>query len=281
MADWYCNGGAMDDLPMDDRAIHYGDGLFETIAIRHGVARLWPLHLHRLADGCQRLGIALPNADELQQTLLDAVASSAVDDDYALAKIIVSAGSAARGYRRPQPAKTRVLVGVFPAKRLPASWSENGVAVAHCNTRVAEQVALAGLKTLNRMEQVLARAEWSDPDIFEGLMCDTSERLICATMSNVFIVKNEILITPDLSRCGVAGVMRQHVCDLAAASGVEVRIADIPRQDAAAADEMFLSNSQFGVLPVARCAERVLTTGNLTRNIMSLLAKSGIEEGVG
>lgn len=281
MADWFCEGSAIESLPLDDRAIHYGDGLFETIAIRNGEARLWPLHSQRLSDGCQRLGIALPDAGRLQQTLLDAIASSAIDPGYAMAKIIVSAGSAVRGYRRAASSKPRVLIGIFSADRLTRSHYQDGVIAVSCETRIAEQAAFAGLKTLNRLEQVMARAEWSDASIFEGLMCDSGGRLICGTMSNVFIVRNENLQTPELRRCGVAGVMRRHVCELAAAAGVEVRVSDISWEDANAADEMFLSNSQFGILPLARIDDLELPTkgpGFLTRKLMDLLAQSGIEE---
>lgn len=281
MADWYCEGITIEGLQLNDRAIHYGDGLFETIAIRMGEARLWPLHVQRLVHGCQRLGLVPPDAAELKQALLAAIASSAVDVDHALVKIIVSAGSATRGYQRAAPSQARVLIGVFAADRLATSHYQDGVLVVPCETRIAEQAAFAGIKTLNRLEQVMARREWSDPEIFEGLMRDTSGRLICGTMSNVFIVRNEVLITPDLSRCGVAGVMRQHVCDAAAAAGVDVHVADVSLEDAMASDEMFLCNSQFGIVPVASVDQQDGSTtrsATLTHDIMSLLARSGIEE---
>ena len=278
MTTWYCDGKSIDVLPIDDRAIHYGDGLFESIAIRAGSPRLWHLHIERLRYGCERLAIAMPSEEKLHTALQQAINESGIDSGYALAKIIITAGSGRRGYRRPDSGQGRVLTAVYNAQRLAPAGYREGVATVRCATELAEQPALAGIKTLNRLEQVLASNEWHDPDVFEGLMCDTAGRLICGTMSNVFVVHDQSIITPDLGRCGVAGVMRRHVINTLHSAGMPAH-EDVVQWDAAmSADEIFLTNSQFGMLPIRQCGKHRWPVGSTTRELMELIAKTGIEE---
>jgi 4-amino-4-deoxychorismate lyase len=129
-----------------------------------------------------------------------------------------------------------------------ASAPNSGVCVRVCRQQLAEQPALAGMKHLNRLEQVLARAEWSDPQIAEGLMLDQRARLIEGTMSNIFLVRDGVVRTPQLHRCGVAGVMRQIVMEQL----VAVTETDLVLDDVIAADEVFLTNSVIGIWPVVR-----------------------------
>lgn len=278
MTTWFYDGEPIDALSIDDRAIHYGDGLFETIAIRSGEPRLWQLHIERLRHGCERLAIAMPAEKSLRADLHRAIHESGIDADYALAKIIVTAGSGPRGYKRAKSGQSRVLTAIYDLQRPSQASYREGVVVVKCATSLGGQAALAGIKTLNRLEQVLARNEWQDPDVFDGLMCDTAGRLICGTMSNVFVVHDQSISTPDLGRCGVAGVMRRHVLDTLQSDGMSVREEDMQWQDAMSADEVFLTNSQFGVMPVRQCGERQWSVGPVTRALMKRIANSGIAE---
>ena len=257
MSDWYCDGESINAIPIDDRAIHYGDGLFETIAIRAGEPRLWSLHANRLRNGCKRLGIDPPAGESLYDGIMAALQETYVDPAFALAKLIVTAGSGPRGYKRPEPCPGRVLTSVSAAQRWPRKNYQEGVATLRCKTTLAAQPALAGIKTLNRLEQVLARSEWQDIDVFEGLMCDAGGHLICGTMSNVFVVHGESVSTAALDRCGVAGVMRQHVLDTFRAAGGVITENNINWDDAMSADEIFMTNSQFGVMPIQRCGAQL------------------------
>jgi 4-amino-4-deoxychorismate lyase len=140
------------------------------------------------------------------------------------------------------------------------------------------QPQLAGIKSLNRLEQVLACAEWDDSDIFEGLMLDTDKRLICGTMSNVFIATQSTLVTPAITRCGVAGIMRSHVIRLLQDDGVDCVVRDIEKDELPGADEVFLTNSQFGILPLRRCADLHWSVGAITRRAQELAAVNGVPE---
>ena len=278
MSKWFVGGKPADSVPADDRGFQYGDGLFETVAIRGGQPRFWDLHYERLHIGCERLGLAIPAERGLYTELHSALAESDIDTDNAAAKIIVTAGTGPRGYRRPAELRPAIRIGLFESALPGAHAYRKGVAVLLCQTRLAIQPQLAGIKSLNRLEQVLARREWRDPSIMEGLMLDTDDRLICGTMSNVFICSKDSIATPALSRCGVAGVMRRHVIATLAGQGVDCVVRDIALEELYAADEVFLTNSQFGVLPVRQVNGKDTIVGAVTRNVLQLAAAGGVTE---
>jgi 4-amino-4-deoxychorismate lyase len=121
-----------------------------------------------------------------------------------------------------------------------------------CSLRLARQPRLAGIKHLNRLENVLARAEWDDPAIAEGLLCDDSGAVIGGVMSNLFWIRDGELFTPDLSECGVAGVARARLLRGAARLGISAHIVRLPPAAILAADEIMISNSIIGVRRIAR-----------------------------
>lgn len=202
MLDWV-DGRPAAELSVRDRGLAYGDGLFETLAVRAGTPRLLERHLARLEEGCRRLAIPLDTA-ALRQELLAFCA--ALGDG--VAKLIVTRGEGLRGYAPPAEASPRRILSGSPRPAYPERHWQQGVRLFACRTRLAEQPLLAGLKHLNRLEQVLARAEWSDAGHAEGLMLDVHERVVEGVFSNLLLVLDGTLVAPDLRRCGVAGVMR-------------------------------------------------------------------------
>ena len=278
MTQWFCNGVAANNVSIDDRAFQYGDGLFETIAIRGGQPRLWDYHLDRLRRGCEQLRLVMPDAKVLRHRLDAAVQHSNENTAHCTAKVILSSGVSERGYLRKTPTEVSTFIGVFSAKTIAPTHYRDGVDTIICNTRLALFSVTAGCKTLNRLEQVLARSEFAPTAAFEGLTLDADNRLICGTMSNVFIVTNDSVITPSLERCGVEGVMRRHVIDVLSRNGIDVEVRDIGEAELNGCDEVFLANSQFGVLPVRRCGEKVWSTHAATRNIMEQMAANNVPE---
>ena len=278
MSEWFLGGQAIDSIAADDRAALYGDGVFETIAIRSGEPRFWSAHCARLLLGCERLGVSSPAPDSLRKELDAAIERSTVSVEFATAKLIVSAGRGLRGYQRGLPATPIIRVGVFASNPLPVERYRDGIDARICATRLAVQPQLAGIKSLNRLEQVLARSEWDDADIFEGLTLDTAGRLICGTMSNVFIATQSRLLTPAITRCGVSGIMRSHVIGLLQADDLDCVVRDVQRDELFTADEVFLTNSQFGVVPVRRCADQHWEVGAMTRRAQVLAAANGVPE---
>ena len=272
MSEWHRINSGLHAVDPDDRGFQYGDGVFETIAVRNGQPRLWSHHMRRLRHACKRLGFERPPA--LEPYVDVALEGTREDPRHCIIKVIVTAGVGQRGYARPMPSRTETFVGVFPAATTNKPAYLEGVATTLCETRLAVGSPLAGIKTLNRLEQVLARSECAPAGAYEGLTLDAEGRLICGTMSNVFLVQNQAIATPALHRCGVEGIMRQFVMETC--GDIEVR--DLTFDDLAAADEVFITNSQIGAVPVHRCDELRWKVGKVTRSIMRQLADNGIEE---
>jgi len=262
-----------------DRAAAYGDGLFETIAVRDSKPRFWSMHSERLRTGCARIGLPCPQADALLAKLETAIAAAEIATKFASAKLTIAAGAARRGYQRDLSADPSIRIYLHTAKLLPAQHYQSGISTRLCTTHLGIQPLLAGIKTLNRLEQVIARSEWNDENIFEGLMLDTDGRLICGTMSNVFIVKESAVITPAVTRCGVSGIMRRHLVNLLREEeGIACEVRDVAADELASADEVFLTNSQFGVLPVRTCMSMQWNVGPVTRRAQCIAGANGVPE---
>lgn len=243
------DGGQETACDVRDRGLHYGDGLFETLAVRDGAMPLWDSHMRRLAAGCAALQLPLPDTDQLRseaERLCDGIGRGVL-------KLVLTRGPGPRGYRidHANVRPTRLLLLYRPPLWSEACWRD-GVTVRLCRTRLGSNPVLAGIKHLNRLEQVLARDEWSDSGIFEGLMMDREGRIIDGTMSNVFLCRDGELRTPAVSECGVAGVMRERVWRTARELGLRVEEGWITPDDLGLAEEIFLSNALFGVVPVSR-----------------------------
>jgi 4-amino-4-deoxychorismate lyase len=279
MRNWYKDGQAIDSISVDDRGLQYADGLFETIAVRNGKPRLWKLHSERLQSGSRRLDIQLPATDEILRSLMLAIDASGRKGQDALLKIIVTRGLGDRGYAPPQDPHTTIMIGLFDRKVGAAEHYQRGVAIRFCNARLASQPQTAGIKLLSRLDQVRARAEWSDSEILEGLMLDQQGSVVCGTMSNLFIVTDGLLQTPGISDCGVSGVMRQHLLAIASQNALPFETNTITPDNVRSADEIFLSNSQFGIWPVARCGSTRISDWPVTRRMRELLQGSGVIEG--
>lgn len=264
------NGEAADCVASTDRGLLYGDGLFETVAVVNGAMRHWPRHLCRLQAGCERLGIQAVDATILE----DECRAVAGEADRAVLKIIVTRGSGGRGYRVPiEPVTTRI-VQLHAWPDFPAACAEHGVSVRVCSTRLGQQPALAGIKHLDRLEQVLARQEWRDPDIMEGLLLDSAGYLIAGTMSNIFLVRDGGLLTPDLRQCGVAGTMRSRVLELAGELSIDTSVQSVEITHLREADEVFICNSLIGIWPVIAVDGSRYEKGAVAVRLQALLDSS-------
>jgi 4-amino-4-deoxychorismate lyase len=263
------NGVENAGLPATDRGLAYGDGIFRTFVGTAGLPRQWPQHYAKLASDCAVIGIACPDAELLGKEVWRVCHATG---DCAI-KVIVSRGAGGRGYRYTgDGAPTRVVMST-PLPGYPPAYHEAGVRVRLCALRLAHQPALAGLKHLNRLENVLARAEWSDAGVAEGLLRDTEDNVIGGTMTNIFIARRGALATPRLDRCGVAGVTRDRVMQLAGQNGVACEVTSVAWSDVLGADEIVLVNSLAGAWPVCDIEGEKRTPGPLARAIQSWLKR--------
>ncbi|HTV95337.1 MAG TPA: aminodeoxychorismate lyase [Steroidobacteraceae bacterium] len=242
----WINGRRRRLIDCRDRGLQYGDGVFETMRVRGGRIRLLDYHLERLMEGCRRLGFGLLDAAPLGR---EAAARARTRAD-AVLKLIVTRGAGMRGYRPSgQERCTRVL---SLSALAPGAALFKPVRVRLCRTRLGLNPDLAGLKTLNRLESVMARAEWRDQRVWEGLMRDTEGTLVSGTMSNLFLRRGSTLMTPALDRCGIAGVMRRWVLGQAADLRLSVWQGRLPLDALREAEEVFMTNAVAGVVPVGR-----------------------------
>jgi len=265
----WVNGRAAAKVSVLERGLHYGDGLFETVACVGGQPRFLGRHLRRLGAGCARLGLGPTDL----AALADDVRALAREAPRAIIKVLLTRGPALeRGYSvsgRERP--TRILLRYAWPEEDPA-LAQEGVRVRIAGMRLGENPALAGLKHCNRLEQVLARREWADPGILEALMFSSSGALISGTMTNVFLVQDAKLHTPRVDRCGVAGVMREVVLETAAAAGIPAGECVLEAADLARAQELFLTNALIGIRPVRELPGASRAPGPVTRELQARLA---------
>ena len=239
----------VDAIPADDRGLAYGDGLFETMRVHRGVVPWWDAHWARLARGAQRLRIDLPDRALVEKHAAELFA----DTGDGVLKLILTRGGHGRGYAPPADPVPTWLLSRHPLPPVPRA---GGLALRWCDTRLALQPALAGIKHCNRLEQVLARGEWGDPaalhrDADEGLMRSTEGDVVCATSANLFVLRDDLWRTPQIDRCGVAGICRDWVLHEIGAEQARLSVTDVETADA-----LVLCNAVRGILGVARLGDR-------------------------
>jgi 4-amino-4-deoxychorismate lyase len=266
----WVNGSRASSVDVSERAVQYGDGLFETIRIRDSKPEFLQQHMQRLMEGCGRLKFPAVDWDVVGSEL----SAVAVEYKDAVMKLILSRRCAARGYRLTPDQQATRIVSVSPLPQWPSDPAGSGIRVRICDARLSAQPLLAGIKHLNRLEQVLARSEWDDDAIAEGLMLNDGDQVIEGTMTNVFMVSNQVLVTPGLSSCGVAGVMRSVILDLAKDLGIETEVRPVSLADVRAAQEVLVCNSLIGVWPVVAIDQLgAFECGPLTRQLQAVLSQ--------
>ena len=264
------NGQPDDKVSPHDRGLQYGDGVFETIAVKAGEPLALEEHLTRLSAGAQALYFPPLDIPVIMSELTQAINT---ESGNSVLKIIVTRGDSGRGYRPPvQDVTPSRIISTHPWPDYNHTMYESGVKLTLCETRLSQNRLLAGIKHLNRLEQVLARNEWDDADIFEGVMLDTDGNVIECTMSNLFMIRGQTLFTPALESCGIHGIIRRLVMDAAAESGLDCRVKQLTLDDLDVADEMFISNSILGICHVREFREKHYQRPVHVESIRNLLA---------
>ncbi len=239
-------GQKQDSWPFNDRALHYGDGLFETIRFApDGSIPLWPYHKQRLLQGLCALNFPTDSLQRIEQALAQRPQSPLL-----AGKLLISRGAGPRGYAPPAEPELLLQLQEFT----PPDWGHlrlpQGMVAGFSDIRLAIQPALAGFKHLNRLEQVLARQRF-EPDWLEAVMLDTQGQVIEGCMSNLFLLENDQLVTPDLSGSGVNGVVRRWL-----SAHQNVIITPFRRERLLAADAVFFCNTLQGIVTASRIGGR-------------------------
>ncbi len=257
------NGLQTDLLNVHDRGLAYGDGVFRTLRVSRGKALCWERHYQKLQADCQVLGLSCPNYSMLCKEINQIAAAN----PESVLKIIITRGPGPRGYRVTAEMQPTRIIMADSLPDYPPSYHEQGVSLRVCNLRLSLQPRLAGIKHLNRLENVMARQEWNDASIAEGLLLDGEGYVIGGTMTNLFMLKDNELWTPDLTRCGVAGVQRKRVLERAAASGIPCAERNILFEQLLLANEIFLTNSVIGVWQVREIGQNRWKKGVFTPKV--------------
>jgi len=237
-----------------NRALLYGDGLFETMLWVQGQCAMWPWHWQRLDRGCARLGLSLPDEAALSQECQQALNSSGVTNDSTARVIRLTLfrdNEGARGYRTGGIRRSHRLLSVHPVPAGQGQSLDLGVS----NVRLGWQPLLGGLKHLNRLEQILASAECEKQGWDEALMLDQGGRLISAVMGNIVFRMDNSWMTPPVDRCGIAGVTRQWLLD---EGPLPIQVCTISEHQLDKIQEIWLTNSVMGARPVRSLSGRHL-----------------------
>ena len=269
----WINAKPESSLPVTDRGLAYGDGVFETVRCQPRMVLL-DEHLERLEKGLQLLGLPV-SIDAVRSS----IASYADHFSPGLIKVIVTRGSGGRGYLPPESPEPRIIIQGFDLPTYSAAWYREGVAVFLCQTTVSGSSSLRGLKHLNRLEQVMARREFSGAEYQEGLMADDTQSYLEGTMSNLFLIKDEVLLMPPLATQAVQGTMQRFVVEICRQTDCSYRELDlVSEHQLLDADRVFVCNSVFGLWPVRRLMHRDLAVkpselfDHIQHKVMSLFS---------
>lgn len=240
------NGLPSDSISAEDRGLAYGDGVFRTLRVHRGAPLCWQQHYSKLQHDCDSIKISCPPS----ATLLEELQTLSAVHTECVAKIIVTRGTGARGYAVPATGSVTRIVSTSSLPNYAPEFFSTGVPLHVCRIKLGHQPSLAGIKHLNRLENVIAATECSEAGTPEGLLEDEDGFVISGTRSNLFVWREGVLRTPDLSLCGVAGMQRDRVIEWAGRHGVPCKIEPIRTDELLAADELFMVNSVFGLWPV-------------------------------
>lgn len=271
------NGIPAEFLNINDRAIHYGDGLFETILYQNGKLLYWKQHYQRLQSSADKLKMVCPDELLLLNDIENILNDTAANTILAI-KIIISRGAGERGYQfKAGNSLTRIVM----ASAIDTDYSSLTATrllsgnLFICEQQVSINEGLAGIKHLNRLENVLARNEWqtnaTNNKIIDGLMLNANHHVIEATMSNLFVVKDGRLITPGLKQSGVSGIMRDVIIDVASKNKITTTVTDLTMEEVITMDECFISNSLIGMKVVNNIADHKFPSDSIAKLLFSNL----------
>jgi len=265
------DGEFSDRVPVQDRGFAYGDGVFRTMRMVSGVPLHWPLHYQKLSADCAAIGIVCPSAETLMDDITKLFAEEVTERTDSVAKIVITRGIGKRGYAPPAIMSPMRVVSKLAAPTYKNDFYKLGVSLRVCDLTLSKQPKLAGIKHLNRMENVLARMEWQDEQFFDGILRDDTGLVIECTMCNIFARFDNQLLTPLLNETGVAGVTRGQVMQLGNTFSMTVKEQNITMEQLLSADEVMVTNSLFGVFQVTKIADQSWPVMSLSASLRSLI----------
>ncbi|WP_354625026.1 aminodeoxychorismate lyase [Psychromonas sp. MME2] len=250
------NGIENNQIAATDRGLAYGDGLFSTIKVEHGAVQLWDYHLARFKRGAERLFFPVVDWFLLEQEVMT-LAKTLSGNSLAVIKVILTRGSGGRGYSSRGCDTPLRIVSCHPFPDFYLSWQQQGINIELCQQRLASSGQLAGIKTLNRLEQILIKHELETLQALEGIVCDNDGYVVEACSANVFVYLNDQWLTPKLETSGVAGVKRQQILDAAQQSGIAIKETHLRVDELFNAQGLCITNALMGIVAVRQLQDHV------------------------
>jgi len=267
----WLNGEPATHIDANDRGLSYGDGLFTTILVRDGKCCLIERHIDRLVQGCVRLKINNVDIESIECqifTLATSLTSGII-------KVVITRGIGARGYSSVGCDSPSVIVTTSTLPRHYQNLRNSGISAGISSIPLGINPITAGLKHLNRLEQVLVRQEIDRHSWDDAIVLDCQGFVVESNLANVFWLKGGRLFTPSLELSGVCGVMREHVIAQCKNSGYDIEIGRFPLDELLKADEIFITNSLMELVPVVMVAQHNFPIGQHIKQISALIIGKG------
>ena len=264
------NGKLTNKINIKDRVVQYGDGVFETIAVKKNSVEFWKEHYRRLSQGCRVLKIKCPSELFLRKEITNFLKK--IKKKKFVLKLIISRGEGGRGYKPPKNMKPTRILGAYDWPHYPEINYKKGIKIGICKSKIGFQPFLSKIKHLNRLEQVIARSEWETKKITESIMLDFNDNVIEGTMSNIFGIKKNIFYTPLIQFSGVEGVMRNVILKLLKKRKEKYKIKKITMKELLSFDEIFICNSIFGIWSVRQISNKKFPFGKKTQETINFLS---------
>ncbi|QHJ10243.1 Aminodeoxychorismate lyase [Paraglaciecola mesophila] len=241
------NGSPATQLDIADRATQYGDGCFTTMLVKDGTVEYWQAHLTRLKTSCERLFIQFTAWDDLTSNVF----AMAQQGSSCVLKVLISRGSGGRGYSPEGANQPIYIISEHPYPSHYDDWQASGIELNVSRVALAKQPLLAGIKHLNRLEQVLIKHELANDAFQDCIVLDTDGVIVESSVGNIFWYHDNVWYTPSLHFSGVEGVMRNHVVDYFSANQITIHQCRETQEAIQSASEVFVCNSLMGIVPVS------------------------------
>tara|TARA_B100001027_G_scaffold55222_1_gene37076 strand:- start:4667 stop:5536 length:870 start_codon:yes stop_codon:yes gene_type:complete len=272
------NGKFSDKISVLDRGLSYGDGFFETMRwvsekqknVKFVGVEYWNRHITRIIKTSDALNLRIPPVQvflEYKNKLIKKALSKGFKNG--VIKIIITRGIGKRGYKYEKNIKPTIIFLAFSSQK--PYHKKNYFSARFCQTNITTNKLLSGWKHLNRLDSVLARSEWDNPEIYEGILIDKRKNIMEGTMSNVFFVKNDILYTPKIYDCGINGIMREVIIEKAKNFYNSIKIVNIKKSEVKNFSEMFISNSLINLVFINQLENIKFKISKKTKKLYSYL----------
>lgn len=264
------NGQFDANLPVMDRGLAYGDGVYRTFVVRQGTPLLWAMQYQKLLHDAQQLNLNICPAEKL----LHEIQLLSADSVQCVIKVIITRGEGGRGYAIPANCMENRILILSEYPQYAEHILEHGAKIFLCELRLSHQPKLAGIKHLNRLENVLARSECKLIEFQDGLLLDQNDNVVECTSGNIFARFGNQLITPKLHDCGVAGVVRDLIIQQSHQWSLETQESMLTLSQLEQADEVFMTNSVIGAMNISQLNNITWHHNTLAKQIRKALGIS-------